>query len=61
MASIQLCLKCARQEYRTHLAECCICGGTLWFPQHVGGKHGNTDIDEAIRLIKKGKKPWEKE
>jgi hydrogenase maturation factor HypF (carbamoyltransferase family) len=60
MASMQICLKCARQEYRTHLVECCICGGALWFPQNVGGKPGNTNIDEAIKLIQKGKRPWEK-
>lgn len=56
---MQICLKCARQEYRMNKTQC-DCGGTLWSPQHVGGKVGNTDPYEAIRLIQKGKKPWEK-
>ena len=56
---MQICLKCARQEYRMEKGTC-YCGGTLWVPQNVGGKLGNTDLDEAIRLIRQGKKPWEK-
>ena len=41
------------------LAECRGCdNGTLWVPKNVGGKSGNTDIDEAARLIRAGKKPW---
>lgn len=54
----QICLKCARQEYDQSKSTCS-CGGTLWHPQNVGGKSGNTDIDEAARLIRAGKKPWE--
>lgn len=57
---MQICLKCARQEYDTTRTSCRDCGGTLWFPKHVGGKVGNTDVDEACRLIRAGKKPWEK-
>jgi len=59
MKEIQICLKCARQEYDTKLTTCKSCGGTLWFPQNVGGKLGNNNIDEAARIIKSGKKPWE--
>lgn len=58
---IQICLKCARQEHRDRLH--CECGGTLWYPQNVGGKAGNNGdkaLDEAARLIKAGKKPWQK-
>jgi len=36
----------------------CNCGGTLWPVQNVGGKIGNNNIDEAIRLVKAGKSPW---
>jgi len=54
----QICLKCARQEYDQSKSTC-HCGGTLWHPQNVGGKPGNTDIYEAARLIQAGKKPWE--
>lgn len=57
---MQICLKCARQEHCMYKTEC-DCGGTLWTPQNVGGKTGNTDIDEAARLIRAGKKPWNKE
>jgi hypothetical protein len=57
---VQICLNCARQEYQMGKAQC-DCGGTLWIPRNVGGKQGNTDLDEATRLIRKGKKPWEKE
>ena len=39
----------------------CGCGGTLWLIQNVGGKPGNTDVNEAARLIKAGKKPWQRE
>jgi len=53
----QICLKCARQEYRTD-KHTCTCGGELWFPRNVGGKAGNTDLDEAARLIRAGKQPW---
>ncbi len=55
----QICLKCARQEHDDSKSTC-RCGGTLWHPQNVGGKPGNTDIDEAARLIQSGNKPWEK-
>ena len=54
-----ICLKCGRGEYDTKKTTCQICGGTLWFVQNVGGKAGNTDTDEARRLIKQGKKPWQ--
>jgi hypothetical protein len=38
---------------------CKDCGGTLWGPvQGVGGKPGNTSVDEASKLIRAGKKPW---
>lgn len=57
---MQICLKCGRQEYRMEKTEC-DCGGTLWIPKNVGGKPGNTDINEAGRLILAGKKPWDKE
>jgi uncharacterized membrane protein YvbJ len=57
----QICLKCGRAEYDSSRSECRDCGGTLWFPQNVGGKINNTDIEEARRLIKKGQKPWETE
>lgn len=57
---MQICLKCAREEYRMEKSQC-DCGGTLWIPRHVGGKQGNTDMDEAARLIRNGRKPWEKE
>lgn len=56
--SDQVCLKCARQEYDSSRSTCRDCGGTLWHPQTVGGKAGNTDMDEAIRLIRAGEKPW---
>jgi hypothetical protein len=56
----QICLKCGRGEYDSKKTTCRDCGGTLWFPQNVGGKPGNTSVDEARRLIKSGKKPWEK-
>jgi hypothetical protein len=59
MSQIQVCLKCARQESDRHRSTC-QCGGTLWHPQNVGGKPGNTDLDEAIRLIRAGKTPWQK-
>lgn len=55
---MQVCLKCAREESREDRTVC-HCGGTLWTPQHVGGRFGSTDMDEAIRLIRAGKKPWE--
>ena len=55
----QICLKCGRGEYDSKNTSCKDCGGTLWFPQNVGGKPGNTSIDEARKLIKLGKKPWE--
>lgn len=57
---MQICLKCARQEYRTDKVEC-DCGGRLWIPTHIGGKFGSSDIDEAARLILAGKNPWDKE
>jgi hypothetical protein len=41
--SIQICLKCAREEYDNNKTTC-YCGGTLWFPQNVGGVIGNTNI-----------------
>jgi hypothetical protein len=53
-------LKCARQESDRSRSECKDCGGTLWFPQNVGGRPGNTDLDEAIRLIRQGKTPWQR-
>jgi len=56
--SEQICLICGRGEYDSKKTTC-PCGGTLWFPQNVGGKYGNTDIDEARKLIAKKKKPWE--
>jgi len=59
MEETQLCLKCGRGESRDRTT-CSICGGTLWVPQNVGGKPGNTSFDEARRLIKAEKKPWEK-
>lgn len=58
MSQDQVCLKCARQEYDASRSECRDCGGTLWYPQNVGGQPGNTDMDEAIRLIRAGKTPW---
>lgn len=57
----QICLKCGRSEHDSNLSECKDCSGTLWFPQNVGGKINNTNIEEASRLIKKGQKPWEQE
>lgn len=57
--AIQLCLRCAREEYQKD-KDTCPCGGTLWYPQNVGGKAGNTDVDEAIRLIRQGKTPWQR-
>jgi len=55
---MQICLQCARQEYDTSKSTCRDCGGILWTPKNVGGKAGNTNIDEAAHLIKAGKKPW---
>ena len=60
MGTVQVCLKCARQESDRSRSECKSCGGTLWFPQNVAGKLGNVDLDEAIRLIRQGKTPWNK-
>jgi hypothetical protein len=57
---MQICLKCAREEYRMDKVEC-DCGGRLWIPKHVGGKFGNNNIDEAAKLILAGKKPWEEQ
>lgn len=54
----QICLKCGRGEHNSSKSTCKDCGGTLWHPQNVGGKLGNTNIDEARKLIKAGKKPW---
>ncbi len=60
---IQVCLnaRCARQESDDNRSTCKDCGGTLWHPQNVGGKPRNTDLDEAIRLIRSGKTPWERQ
>ena len=56
---MQLCLKCARQEHDMNRTTCKDCGGTLWGPvQGVGGRVGNDSVDEAIRLIRSGRKPW---
>lgn len=58
----QVCLnpKCARQEHDSKRDTCRDCGGTLWFPKNVGGVVGNTNIYEAIKLIRAGKHPWDK-
>lgn len=59
MSQVQVCLKCARQEWDQSRDTCRDCGGTLWLPQNVAGKPGNTDLDEATRLIRQGRKPWQ--
>ena len=56
----QICLKCGRGESNSSKTTCKDCSGTLWFPQNVAGKFGNTNVDEARKLIKAGKKPWNK-
>jgi len=56
----QICLKCGRGEYDSIRTECKDCRGTLWFPKNVGGKTGNTNTYEARKLIRMGKKPWER-
>jgi hypothetical protein len=38
--------------------ECPIWQGLLWLPRNVGGVCGNTNLDEAIRLIRAGRKSW---
>lgn len=55
---MQLCLKCARQEHDMNRTTCKDCSGTLWPVQNVGGKIGNNNVDEAIKLTKANKHPW---